>query len=368
MSVVISGLGTAVPSTTIDQNQALEIARVLCSRTPEQESWLPGMFAKTGIHKRHFVHPQALIDDLLAGTRDSGSPYLPTGEPDDRGPSTGVRMRIYAEEAPRLALTAAREALADSGVDPATVTHLVTVSCTGFCAPGLDYALMKGLELPPGVERTHVGFMGCHGALNGLRVASALAAQDPNARVLLCAVELCSLHYQFGWNPQQIIANALFADGAGAVILEPARGADRTDWRLTATGSSLIAGSPKAMTWSIGDHGFEMTLSKKVPDFILGSLRAWLEEWLGGRGLSIGDVGSWAVHPGGPKILDAVGEALALEPSLLEESREVFAKYGNMSSPTVLFILRRLIDRGAARPCVALGFGPGLVVEGTLIR
>ncbi len=273
-------------------------------------------------------------------------------------------MQHYAQSAPPLALTAAKNALDRSGLSPAELTHLVTVSCTGFLAPGVDIALIRSLGLGATVQRTHVGYMGCHGALNGLRVARALADSDPGARVLLCAVELCSIHYHYGWDPQKMIANAIFGDGAAAVVSVP--GAEA--WHVAASGSCLIPNSTDAMTWAIGDHGFEMTLSKRVPGLIAAHLQPWLKSWLGGQGLSPEDVASWAVHPGGPRILSAVEETLRLPASALAASREVFAEFGNMSSPTVLFILDRLRREDAPRPCVALGFGPGLMAEALLLR
>ncbi len=210
--------------------------------------------------------------------------------------------------------------------------------------------------------------MGCHGALNGLRVANAFVDADPAARVLLCAVELCSLHYYYQWDPQRIIANALFADGAAAVVGIPSSIAPNDAWTIRASGSRVFPDSADAMTWTVGDHGFAMTLSRRVPGLIGEHLRPWLTTWLARSKLTIEDIGSWAIHPGGPKILDAVEEALALPRASGIASREVFAEYGNMSSPTVLFILERLRSGGAGRPCVALGFGPGLTVEAMLVR
>ncbi len=240
----------------------------------------------------------------------------------------------------------------------------MTVSCTGFAAPGFDLGLIQSLELRPTVERTHVGFMGCHGALNGLRVARAYADADPAARVLLCAMELCSIHYHYAWNPKRLVGNALFADGAAALVGM----AGAADWCASAAGSCLFPRSAHAMTWSIGDHGFDMTLSAKVPGLIADNLRPWLEQWLRGLGLVIADVGSWAVHPGGPRIVSAVESALDIGGTQTQVSREVLAQFGNMSSPTVLFILQRLREAGAPRPCVAIGFGPGLVAEAALFR
>ncbi|MBY0228772.1 MAG: hypothetical protein K2W96_05780, partial [Gemmataceae bacterium] len=160
------------------------------------------------------------------------------------------------------------------------------------------------------------------------------------------------------------IANALFADGAAAVCCAADGPAD--GWRLRGSGSCLVPGSAEAMTWTVGDHGFEMTLARNVPGLIGQHLRPFLEAWLGKQGMALADVRSWAVHPGGPKILAAVEEALALPSSALADSRGVLERFGNMSSPTLLFILDDQRRRGAPRPCVSLGFGPGLAVEAAL--
>jgi alpha-pyrone synthase len=197
-------------------------------------------------------------------------------------------------------------------------------------------------------------------------VASAFAGADAAAHILLCAVELCSLHYHYGKDPQGLVANALFADGAAAVVGTAAEVAG--GWRVAATASCLLPHSTDAMGWTIGDHGFVMSLSRRVPALIATHLRPWLEGWLQQQGIDLAAVGSWAVHPGGPRILDAVERSLGLPSSALAISREVFAGHGNMSSPTVLFILDRLRAVDAPRPCVALAFGPGLVAETALLR
>jgi predicted naringenin-chalcone synthase len=368
MSLALAGFGTAVPATRITQAEGLGIARTLCCRTDEQATWLPGIYTHSGIETRHLAFGTDLIRDILEGTRLSGSPFLPTGAPDDRGPTAGERMRHYAEHAGPLAVRAARAALERSGLGPRDITHLVSVSCTGFRAPGVDVELIKGLGLAPTVPRTHLGFMGCHGALNGLRVARAFVEADPAARVLLCAVELCGLHYHYDWDPQRMIANALFADGAAAVVGVPDATAPAGAWRVAANGACLFPDCEDAMTWTVGDYNFEMTLSKRVPGLIGEGLRPWLEAWLAESGVALQDVASWAVHPGGPRILGAVEEALGLGREQAAASRAVFAEYGNMSSPTVLFILERLWSQGAPGPCVALGFGPGLAAEAALLR
>jgi predicted naringenin-chalcone synthase len=368
MGFAILGMGTAVPATIIDQEEALRIARSLCCRTDEQATWLPTMYGQTGISSRHLVLGTDVITDVLDGTRLSQSVFLPTGAPDDQGPTTGQRMAHYRDGVGPLALRAARQALECSGLCAADITHLVTVSCTGFHAPGVDIELIQGLGLPATTQRTHLGFMGCHGAFNGLRVARAFSEADPSARALLCAVELCSLHYHYGWDPQKMVANALFADGAAAVVGAAARSTSPTTWLVTDTGSCVFPGSHEAMTWTISDHGFVMSLSKAIPGLIARNLRPWIETWLGEHHLAREQVSSWAVHPGGPRILTAVEEALELQPQATAVAHEVFAEYGNMSSPTILFIIDRLQRRRAPRPCVALGFGPGLTAEAVLFR
>lgn len=364
MSFQIRGIGTALPAGHVTPEEGLGVARVIGGPHSRESGFLPAVYEGSGNRRRALVHGRDVIRDLFEGTRHSGSPFLPNGDPNFRGPSTGVRNTMYAEFALPMAVAAARDALTSAGIAAGDVTHIVTVSCTGFTAPGMDFALIQGLGLRPTVLRTHVGFMGCHGAINGLRVADAYTTADPTAVVLLVAVELCSLHYHFGDEPEKVVANALFADGAAAMVGTAGDG----PWRVAATGSCLIPKSAEAMTWTVGDHGFEMTLSKQVPKRIAESVGPWMGEWLAANGLTVGDVRSWAVHPGGPKIVEAVESALHLPSGATATSRQVFADYGNMSSPTVLFIVNELRKADAPRPCVMLGFGPGLVAEAVLVR
>lgn len=373
MSLVIAGIGIAHPPESMTPEAGLKVARFLAGPDVRTSTWLGPVYSHSEANKRHLVLAGPVLNDVLAGTNRTGSPFLPTAERDGVGPTTAERMLIYSQEAGSLALDASRKAMSESGYTTETITHLITVSCTGFFAPGVDLTLMNGLGLKPGVERTHIGFMGCHGALNGLRVAKAFATADPAARVLICAVELCGLHYYYGNAADKLIANAIFSDGAAALV--GAGSADHSlpqshnrlqTWSLSASGSCLIPGTARDMVWTIGNHGFEMTLSRRVPSLIAENIKPWLDRWLDDNGLALSDIKSWAIHPGGPKILAAVEESLELSAAAMEPSRGIFADYGNMSSPTVLFILERLRRANAPLPCVALGFGPGLVVEGAL--
>jgi predicted naringenin-chalcone synthase len=277
-------------------------------------------------------------------------------------------MAAFARHAPPLALAAVRAALADAAMAAPRITHLITVSCTGFQAPGVDLELISQLGLDAGVQRTHVGFMGCHGALNGLRVAQAFVEADAEAVVLLCSVELCSLHLAYGWDPEKVVANALFADGAAALVATARPARPSPGPTLLASGSTVIPHTAALMHWQIGDHGFEMGLSSRVPEAAGSQLRPWLERWLQPRGLQLADIATWALHPGGPRILQVCGAALGLEPHQLAVSQAVLQEHGNMSSATVLFILDRLRRAAAPGPCLALAFGPGLCAEVALLE
>lgn len=352
----VLGLSTALPATTVAQSDAVEMAIPFTCSTAEEERTLRVLYRRSGVRRRASV--------VLEPDGSAPSFFPPPVGPTDRGPVTSTRMARYEREVSRLALAAGRDALADAAVAPAEIGQLVTVSCTGFSAPNFDVHLIKGLGLPAGTGRTHVGFMGCQGALNGLRVADALARRRSGQAVLLVAAELCSLHYQYGFDPDQTVANALFADGAAAVAL--CAGADGDGWRLMDNGAWLLPECEDAMTWRIGDHGFAMTLAARVPELIAAHLRPVLSTWLAEHGLDLGEVRTWAVHPGGPRILSATCEALGLPAEATVVSREVLAECGNMSSPTILFILDRLHRASAPLPCVALAFGPGLSAEAAL--
>jgi prepilin-type processing-associated H-X9-DG protein len=366
MSLCIKGIGTAVPHHSIAQEDLAEAAGRLCGLTDKQRRLLPTLYRHAGVRKRHsVVLGSASSSD---GTGQSFYQAVDVGGP--HGPSTADRMRIYAESSTPLAAEACRRALAESRVAPKEITHLVTVSCSGFSAPGVDVHLFHELGLSPQVSRTHVGFMGCHGALNGLRVARAFTEADPNARVLLCAVELCTLHHQYGWNPDQIVANALFADGSAAAVCVPGSDEQKSDDVLSAlsSASTIVPATEDLMSWRIGDNGFQMGLSARVPDVIRATLRSWLDGWLATQGFELAQVGQWAIHPGGPRILQACIEALELEPDAIDASKAVLAEFGNMSSPTILFIVDRLRRQSAPGPWVLLAFGPGLTIEAALVE
>ncbi len=355
----IAGFGTALPQHSIAQSEAATISKAFARLEEGQERLFEALYRRSGVERRYSVILERSEGPLAARQNFYG----------DQAPTTAQRMRKYESEATKLAVASSTLALEQARTDARDVTHLVTISCSGFHAPGFDIALAKQLPLRGDIARTHIGFMGCQGALNGLRVAQAFTAADPNACVLVCATELCSLHHQYGWEPEAIVANALFADGSAAIIgfADSSETRDIHLPKLIATGSILVPDSEDAMSWRIGDHGFMMTLSSRVPSLIAQNLRPWLDQWLAKYEHSVASIGSWAIHPGGPRILSAFGETVEIAPSALKTSYDVLAQHGNMSSPTVVFIMDRLHQANAPRPWVAMAFGPGLTVEVALI-
>ena len=363
-------IGTAVPPYVMTQQEAAKLAADVGGMDDKQRRTVAALYRKAGVETRHTFLPcdtarQIYLESLTDGGKNGDTVVTTTG------PTTKKRMQWYAELASPLAAESSHNAIAAAYASPMDITHLITVSCTGFSAPGVDIELIKRLGLPPTTERVQVGFMGCHGALNGLRVAKAICESHSHANVLLTAIELCGVHYHFEWGSERLIGNALFADGSASVILQssPVPHAQHAwNWNVISTGSFLIPDSMEAMSWDIGDLGFEMMLSARIPDIIRGDLHPWITDWLSQHNETIESIQNWVVHPGGPRVLDAVGESLQLPSDALDLSREVLRDYGNMSSPTVLFILEKVRQAQRSGPTLVLGFGPGLVAEVALLR
>ncbi len=373
MTATILSIGVATPTGQLSADRAVALATQLtpplvpatasqgsATATRDTPSRLESLHRRAGVDRRAC----AILDDL-------GCQSLYTPDPTGHGPSLSQRLSSYTHHAARLALAASRDALERADLDPASITHLVTASCTGFDAPGFDQRLIAELPLTPSVRRTHIGFMGCHAAVNALAVADAFASAHPDATVLLCCSEICSLHYHFSHRIDQIISNALFADGAAAAILNANPSASKSAPPLpTLAGfaSAIFPDSAHAMSWRIGDHGFEMSLAASVPATLHAHLPQWLNATLHQHSLSPQSVGAWAIHPGGPRIVAAVAGALHLSPAHTDPSLQILRQHGNMSSPTILFILRQLWTHNLPRPWVALAFGPGLAAECAILK
>lgn len=379
MVISIRSIETAVPGVEVKQGEVRDLFLAQPGRSRLAQRLITSAFDSSAIDTRHTV-----VDEL------SGSPaHVPPGGVPvfydaEAGlvldPSTGTRNALYAERSPDLVVTAARRALeAAHGIEASDVTHVVTVSCTGFYAPGPDFALVRDLGLSPRTQRYHLGFMGCYAAFPALRAARDFCRGDARAVVLVVCVELCSVHLQASDDPDTIVASSVFSDGAAAAVVSGrevaggAGGAGGAVLDLDAFDTTLTPVGEGDMAWTIGDHGFEMVLSRYVPAIIGEHIHGALAPLLGGDASLVGQpaaaVDLWAVHPGGRSILDKVQHALSLSDAQLEPSRSTLAEHGNMSSATVLFVLQRLLRAGATAPqrVCAMAFGPGLTVESALL-
>lgn len=348
MTARMLGIGTATPRGRLNQADAADMVAAIGRVSPARARAMNHLYAQSGIEAR----AMAIVD----GDRQT---YYNGTIPD-----TAQRMRSFHEMAPPIAHDACIRAMEDAGVTTNDITHLVTASCTGLASPGVDIALIGSLGLHASVQRINIGFMGCHAALNALRTARAIAMAEPDARVLVCCVELCSLHIQASQQGGCAVADALFADGAATCVI----GSHETQGpALRRTASILLPDSLNAMGWRIGEAGFTMTLSPSVPDILSKSVRGWVEELLAIEGLEVADIASWAIHPGGPRVLASVADAIGLDMSVTKASADVLRHHGNMSSATILFIIAELLKQPQEAPLLALAFGPGLTGEALLM-
>jgi predicted naringenin-chalcone synthase len=357
MTARILSIGTAVPPTTIEQDQI----RDFFARQPDcdrlTQRLIRATFDAAEITRRHTV-----LTELGAAGRAG---EFVDGEGVLRSPGTALRNAEYVRMAPELSRRAAQLALDEAQVEASRITHVVTASCTGCFAPGPDFRIVRDLGLAGTTERYHLGFVGCAAAFPALRAAARLCAAEPDAVVLVVCTELCSLHIRPSSSPDQIVASSVFADGSAAAVVTAAAASGRAGLDLDRFGTALTSEGEHDMAWTIGDDGFEMVLTGEVPRIIGREIRGAVDGFLQGQVPT-----AWAVHPGGRSILDRVQSGLGLAPDALTASRSVLREYGNMSSATVMFILRELLhdDALAAGATIAgLAFGPGLTVESALM-
>jgi alpha-pyrone synthase len=351
MTAHIHAIGTAVPDHDIHEAFVdWATPRIADDR---ERAVFRRMVARSGIDHRWSVLPRS---------ENGGSPVDPGGFYAAGLPSTSARMAVYAERAPALALQAIADLEAQTSTDG--ITHLVVASCTGFVAPGIDQIIAAGLGLPGNVERTLVGFMGCYAAVAALRVAHHIARSEPDARILVVTVELSTLHLQGSREIEPLLAMLQFADGAAAALVSAEPDGIAIDGLFAAT----LPDSHDLIRWTIGDQGFAMHLSGEVPGRIAAALsnQDFRAALLGKHAGA--DVDSWAIHAGGRSILDAVEHALELDPNALAASRSVLQRFGNMSSATLMFVLKNLMQNTEIHNGIAIAFGPGLAAEGFAFR
>ena len=276
-------------------------------------------------------------------------------------PDTKKRMQFYE----RHAFGLAQRALDELGLPGITnsVTHLIVTTCTGFYAPGLDLQILEHYGLKTSVERTIVGFMGCNAAFNALKLARRIVLSEPEANVLILNLELCTLHLKETHDLEQLLSFLVFADGCAASLVS----AEPRGLALQSFRSTILPDSSKHITWHIGESGFDMVLSGQIPAGIASGLPPNLASILEGRRME--DITHWAIHPGGRIILDSVQKALGLPEAALASSRSVLRQFGNMSSATIMFVLKDMMERcSAAGTGCAMAFGPGVSIESMLFH
>ena len=354
MNSSIVSIGLSNPGSPIPQAEIARFMQLAHQLDGQERRKLDFLYRKSGIDFRHSVLDDFQKEEVAEFT------FFPKNKELSPFPSTSARMNVFEAEAARLAEQAVQNALQQAQIEAFSLTHLVLVSCTGMVAPGVELELMRRLGIPSSVERYCIHFMGCYAAFTGLRLADQLVKANPQARVLVVSVELCTLHFQKEYNEDNLLANSLFGDGAAAaLVMQSEKGLQIKNYL-----SEVLWEGEKDMAWKIGDFGFEMRLSQYIPSLLnqgIRKLRKLFEEKF-----NFSQVQHFAIHPGGKQILIQVQEAFGLSPEVNQHALEVLRTCGNMSSASILFVLERmLMDPTIQGDILALGFGPGLTLETT---
>ncbi len=314
------------------------------------------LYHKSNIHTRYSVIP------------DYSRPitewkFYPQSENLDPFPSLERRMECYNKYAAALSVDAIRHCI-DGKIKKTDITHLITVSCTGMAAPGLDLQVLELMDLSKQVQRTSINFMGCYAAIHALKIADSICRAEAGARVVIVCTELCTLHFQREATPDNITASMLFGDGSAAVLVQ-SDGISSKGLTIEGFYSEVIPKGKKDMAWELSSSGFLMTLSSYIPDLIEEDFAPLVKRATAAKGITKEDIRHWCIHPGGKKILESVVKSLELKSNALKVSEEVLYDYGNMSSPTILFILKKIMQQvaGPDEKVFCAAFGPGLTME-----
>lgn len=363
MHAAITAIGTATPPYQRTQQALAELMSEGFHLTLTQKKILKRIYNASGIENRHSV-----LSDYC---KEPGAFEFFPNSPSERFPTTAERMAIYKDNALTLALAAIEHCLNTvPHLNKTAITHVITVSCTGMYAPGIDIEIVQQLGLASSTPRTSIHFMGCYGAFNGMKAADAICMANPNATVLLVCVELCSIHIQNQFTLDRIISNAIFADGAAAVLIQ-AQPTEQRCLRFKSFYCDIVPQTSQDMAWQIGDSGFDMVLSAYVPDAIQSGIAAFTETLFRQADLSLHQMDYFAIHPGGLKILQACEEALSITQADNRFSYDVLRRYGNMSSATVLFVLKDiwadLNSSDDGKKIFSCAFGPGLTLESMVL-
>lgn len=365
MKSYICAIGTATPANKIPQMQIADFMALALRFDEPQTRKLKALYRVSGISQRYSV----LEDYQLTNGDFTFYPNTPDLEP---FPGVQQRMDLFKKHAATLSEQAVADCLSQtSEIALTSITHLITVSCTGMYAPGLDIELVERLGLASTVQRTAVNFMGCYAAFNAIKLADAICKSSPDAKVLLVCTEICTIHFQKYTDPDHLVSNALFGDGAAAVIMQgsPQSG---VNLELQSFHCELAPAGKQEMAWHIGDTGFEMTLSSYVPDLIKSGIKKLTDNLLHGLKTILSEINLFAIHPGGRRILEVIEQELDMTRHDNRYAYQVLRDYGNMSSATVLFVLKELMNELTQaeqhEPVLSFAFGPGLTLESMLLK
>ena len=354
MSKIVS-IGTAVPNFKHNQQNILTFMKQVYALSETDSRKLQFLYRQGGIDTRYSVIPD--YSSEAAGWQF----YSPT-ENLEPFPSVEDRMKVYKQCAAPLSVKAIADCIGSFPKEK--ITHLITVSCTGMSAPGLDLELLELLHLPPTTTRTSVNFMGCYAAIHALKIANAFCLADENANVLIVCTELCTLHFQNEPTVENMTSSMLFADGAAAVLITGDKEADGIN--IDNFYSMVASKGSNDMAWDISSKGFLMTLSSYIPDLIEEDFDDLASNALAAVKLKKQDISHWCIHPGGKKILESVHKSLGFTNGQLQSSYDVLKDYGNMSSPTILFVLKEILAKATIKKdekIFGAAFGPGLTME-----
>ena len=357
-------IATASPPYKVTQQKAAYELKKRMADKPVIERLIDMASGHSGIETRYIVIPDAEEDSESKFYSNDGL-YI--------NPGTQLRMMEYEKWSKKLAGDAVSKLMTNNNFNPAEINRIITISCTGFFAPGLDYYLMNEFNIPFTARRINIGFMGCAASIIGFNSVFETANSYPgsDSNTLLVSVELCSLHLQTEPSRDNILANMIFADGCAAALFSKSNGTLSPKLEIVSTKSILFKNSFEFMGWKVGDFGFEMILSSELPKIILNEAAPTLRHLLSEAGINPGEIKHWALHPGGRAILDALQNGLSLPEEKMFYSRQVLKKYGNMSSASTLFVLKEILNSGNLMKddlCCAVAFGPGLTMEVAVLK
>lgn len=353
---------TASPPFKVNQQFAASELKKRMGGSPAVARMIEMAANQSGIDHRYFVIPD--------GDENASDKFF-TKDGNHYSPDTKTRMNEYEKWAVSLAVNAVNKLGETNKINFSTINRLITISCTGFFAPGLDYQIIKEFNLPPNVKRTNIGFMGCAASLVGINSVWEAMKQDENENILMISVELCSLHLQTEPTRDNILANMIFADGAAAAFFSKNNFLQKRKLEIQFAESFMFEDSAKYMGWKIGNNGFEMMLSSELPKIILNYASPTAKEILTKRGIDISKIKHWALHPGGRAILDSLQNGLQLSDRQSKPSREILKNFGNLSSVSILFVLKNILENEQLEIddlCCAIAFGPGLTMELVLFK